>query len=282
MNKRPVIPPEHVGFLRAIVPVGDVVVDVMEVAGVPPLTKEQRHGFDCLHAYLFSPQPDWLTKLRANPKSERWYKRFVGGIYDGVQSARLAAGYHLENVVSLEAQVDRVLTGRDLSSIPANSVVAVGGTQKFEFEYHSYILAYRRVLEYMARAIAGYFRSDCNSFRDLPKVLDREAARIASTSVRAVYEKYRPKFSFVVSEGGQHVSLRDLLCHYEFLGAGVYNLTASGFKFCGGAELLGQNGASHRLSEVLTSKIDLLDSFITEMLCELTDAIRKENPVLQS
>lgn len=258
-----------------MMPYGDVVVDVIEVAGFPSLSKEQHHGFDYLHNYLFFPQQQWLAELRADAKGQRWYSRFVGGIYDGVQSARLAAGYHLENIQAIEQAVRNVVGERNLSVMAPGTVVGVGSTKKLEFEYHAYILAYRRALEYLARAIAGYFKSDCNSFRELPKILNRDHG-VASQRVRAVYQKHRSSFSFVVSEGAGHISLRDMLCHYEFLSAGTYNLTSAGLKLCGGAEALGLDVASDQLSDVLAAQISLLDAFLTEMLCELTDGIREE------
>ena len=258
-----------------MMPLGDVVADIIELAGFPALSQEQHRGFDYLHAYLFVPQPDWLTELRADKKGERWYSRFVGGIFNGVQSARKATGYHAENIQAIEQAVRDLVAGRDMTAMKPGMVTGVGSTEKLEYEYHAHILAYRRTLEYLARGIAGYFKSDCSSFRDLPNVLNRDEGP-ASRRVRAVYEKHRPSFSFVVSDGNGHTSLRDILCHYEFLSAGTFNLTSTGLRFLGGAEALGMTTSADRLSDVLASKIDMLDSFLTEMLCELTDGIREE------
>lgn len=282
LNKQKVLPPEDVAWLSKGMPYGDLVIDIIEVAGFPSLSKQQHRGFEYLHNYLFFPQQQqWLVELRAQAKGERWYLRFVDGIYSGVQSARLAVSYHLENILSIEDAVRDLVAGRDLSTMAPGAVVGVGSTKKLEFEYHAYILAYRRTLEYLARAIAGYFKSDCNSFRELPKILNRYHGA-ASQRIRSVYEKHRASFSFVVSDGAGHTSLRDLLCHYEFLSAGVYNLTSGGLRFCGGAEALGLNVASDQLSDVLAAKLSMLDAFLNEMLCEMTDGIREERAQLAS
>ena len=150
-----VLKPEHASLLRSTTLAGDSVVDIIEIAGVPPLTPEQHEGFDYLHSYLFSPQPPWLQEFRATPAGERWYLRLVGGIFDNVQSARLAVEYHLSDIQAIESAVHAVLQDRDLSGIAPNQTVAVGNTQKLEFEYHAYVFAYRRTLEYVARAMAG-------------------------------------------------------------------------------------------------------------------------------
>lgn len=276
MNKSRVIPLQIANALSKFSPHGNLVVEITEVAGFPPLSKKQHYGFDYLHNYLYFPQPQWLTDLRSDKKGQRWYLRFVGGLYDGVQGARLAVGYHLGNIQNIEQAVRDVIARKDFPLMAPGSVVAVGSTQKLEFEYHAYILAYRRTLEYLARAIAGYFKSDCSSFRNLPNVLGRDR-RISSQRVREVYQKYRPSFSFVVSEGDGHMSLRDILCHHEFLSAGTYNLTSDGLRFLGGAEALGSDTESDQLSVILANKISLLDAFLTEMLCELTDGIREEH-----
>lgn len=276
MNENRVLPAEHAALIRMMTPAGDCVVDIIEIAGVPPLSKEQHLGFDYLHNYLFFPQPPWLEELRATPKAERWYRRLVGGIFDNVQSARLAVGYHLRNVEAVESAVNAVLKDRDLSAIAPDQTVAVGNTQKIEFEYHAYVFAYRRTLEYLARAMAGYFRSDCSSFNRFSNVLKAHRSSQVANRLQAICNEFDEHFVFVISDGNESVSVRDRISHYEFTSAGSYNLTREGFRLIGGGEILHLGGKKFTLSEALQERLQILDDFLYQMLREFTDAVREE------
>ena len=272
-----VLKPEHASLLRSTTLAGDSVVDIIEIAGVPPLTPEQHEGFDYLHSYLFFPQPPWLQELRATPAGERWYVRLVGGIFDNVQSARLAVEYHLSNIQAIESAVHAVLQDRDLSAIAPNQTVAVGNTQKLEFEYHAYVFAYRRTLEYVARAMAGYFKSDCSSFNRFSKLLAAKRSSNVANQLQVVCDEFDAHFAFVVSDGNEGASVRDRISHYEFTSAGTYNLTREGFRLIGGGEVLHLGGKAATLSEALQERMRILDDFLSKMLHEFTDAVREEN-----
>ncbi len=277
MTESRVLKPKIASLIRAMTLAGDSVVDVIEIAGVPPLTPEQHEGFEYLHNYLFSPQPPWLQELRATPAGERWYLRLVGGIFDNVQSARLAVEYHFGNIKAIESAVHSVLQDRDLSTIPPNQTVAVGNTQKLEFEYHAYVFAYRRTLEYLSRAMAGYLKCDCSSFNRFSKVLTAKRSSNVATRLQVVCDEFDEQFAFVVSDGNEGVSVRDRISHYEFTSAGSYNLTRDGFRLIGGGEVLHLIGKAGTLSEALEERLRVLDAFLSKMLHEFTDAVREEN-----
>jgi hypothetical protein len=277
MKENRVLKPETAAFIRSMTLAGDSVVDVMEIAGVPPLTPEQHEGFEYLHNYLFFPQPPWLKELRTTPAGERWYLRLVGGIFDNVQSARLAVEYHLGNIKAIESAVHTILQDRDLSIIPPNQTVAIGSTQKLEFEYHAYVFAYRRTLEYLARAMAGYLKCDCSSFNRFSKVLRAKRSSNVATRLQVVCDEFDDQFAFVVSDGNEGVSVRDRISHYEFTSAGSYNLTRDGFRLIGGGEVLHLSGKAATLSEALLERLQKLDAFLSKMLHEFTDALREEN-----
>lgn len=276
VNKR-VIPEAIASTLRLLMPggIGNLVVEVNEIAGIPAVTEDQRYGFALFHDYFTNPQPDWVTELRENDRSQKWYLRLAEGLFGHTQGARRAVEYHLGRIDEIETEVESFLGRQDLSIIPKGSCHAIGNTQKLDVEYHAFVFAYRRALEYFAAGIAAYFKSECNSFKGLPNILARPKAPIAITApLQALYDKHKPQFEFVLSheEGGR--SVRDTISHYEFVSAGVFNLTCEGFRLVGGAEKLNLSESPSRLCDVLGKRVASLDAYLNESLLAFTEALR--------
>ncbi|KII32207.1 hypothetical protein NL64_13265 [Pseudomonas fluorescens] len=275
MNER-VIPEAMASMLRLIMPdgIGNLVVEVNEIAGIPAVTEDQRYGFTLFHDYFTNPQPDWVTELRQNERSMKWYLRLAEGLFGHTQGARKAVEYHLCRIGEIESEVETYLGRQDLSKIPKGSCHAIGNTQKLDVEYHAFVYAYRRTLEYFAAGLAAYFRTECNSFKDLPKALNRpKAAPEIHEPLLQVYEKHKPSFDFVLSsENGR--SVRDTISHYEFVPAGIFNLTCEGFRLVGGGENLAHSNSPGRLCDVLSERTAILDAYLNESLTAFTDALR--------
>lgn len=278
----PPIIPDHFAAFLARVPGGTAINAASQAAGAPDLTGQAKDAMNYLHAYLFFPQPRWLTDLRATEKGNRWYSRLVSGIFDNVQSARQAVEYHLKSIERIEANVSDALGGCDFSDIPPGTVVGVGNTKTLEFEYHAYVFAYRRALEYLARAIAGYFRTDCNSYKDLESAIsNRHGGSIVTQRVLAACQKYSDELAFVISIGNDHHSVRDVLTHYEFVPVGCFNISRYGFRLFGTTESLISEGMVTTLTEALQMRMLTLDALLADVIRTFTDAVRDEQDELE-
>lgn len=276
MNKR-VIPEEIANTLRLMMPggVGNLIVEVNEIAGIPEVSKDQRYGFTLFHDYFTNPQPDWVTELRANGRSQKWYLRLAEGLFGHTQGARRAVEYHLSRIDEIESEVENYLGRQDLSKIPKGFFHAIGNTQKLDVEYHAFVFAYRRTLEYFAAGVAAYFKSECNSFKGLPSILERPKAPIEITvPLQRLYNEHKPQFEFVLTHEDGHRSVRDTISHYEFVSAGVFNLTCEGFRLIGGAEKLALSDTPSRLRDVLVGRVASLDAYLNESLVAFTEALR--------
>lgn len=62
--------------------------------------------------------------------------------------------------------------------------MGLGGTRKMDFEYQAFVLAYRRCLDYLAGAIASYFKTEVSSFRTLPKSISKSKMASTITTLR--------------------------------------------------------------------------------------------------
>lgn len=256
-------------------PMGECVIGVNEIAGIANLAEGQRYGFTHFHQYITDPQPDWITSLRASERSRKWYIRLADGIFTNAQGARRAVQYHLDRITEIESAVHEYLSHHDLSNIPPGTTQAIGNTQKLDVEYHAFVFAYRRTLEYFAAGISACFKSDCNSFKDLPNILRRpKSPEAIATPILALVAEHKHRFSFVLSDGDAHRSVRDRISHYEFFSAGTFNITCHGFRLVGGGEELEITGHPLCLGDVLSEKVAFLDVFLNETLLAFTDALR--------
>lgn len=274
--KKQVLPQQIAMMLQVFLPdpIGKCVVAVNEIAGIAPIPDEQRYGFTRFHDYFTNPQPDWVTELRANEYSLKWYLRLAGGIFSNVQGARRAVQYHLDRIIEIENEVAEYLSHHDFSVIPKGICHAIGNTQKLDVEYHALVLAYRRTLEYFAAGIAAYFKSDCNSFKGLPKILTRpKNPQIITAPILQLVNEHKTRFDFVLSIENSRRSVRDTISHYEFVSAGTFNLTCDGLRLIGGGENLNFNGTPKRLCDVLSERVGFLDTFLNETLVAFTNAL---------
>ena len=156
-----------------------------------------------------------------------------------------------------------------------NSTIGIGNTRIWDFEYQAFILAYRRSLDYLARAIATYFRNDFHSFRTLGDFLLNQKPEQVSQPLITLHTKFSPLFEFVISEGTRK-SVRDKISHYEYVPVGAINLSRKGFVLMGGGEQLGldQNKGNMLLSEVLDTHMLNLRMCIREMMYCFVDSIK--------
>jgi hypothetical protein len=216
-------------------------------------------------------RPAFIARWRSDPVTERRdYLRFMT-VTDDARSAYAAACYHLGRLQEIEATVHAVLSRYDFTKqFPPNSIAAIGRMRQLDFEYHAFVLAYRRCLDYLAWGLSAYFNQRQNSFRRLAKTLTSGHPTAVAQILKRVYDCHAKKFEFVMGdERGK--SVRDRIGHSEFVQAATINVGSNGHRFVGGGEKLRLTYPTDErtLSEILESRAldlhdcisDFLDSF---------------------
>jgi hypothetical protein len=186
--------------------------------------------------------------------------------------------YHHGRLLEIESAVISVIEKFENCRPPLiGSTMSFGNTLVWDFEYQAFILAFRRCLDYLARAICTYFRNDFHSFRKLASFLDKSAPILLGRSLSPLITRYCEKFDFVLSEGTRK-SVRDKISHYEYVPAGTINLGPHGFMFIGGGEELGVSGnfADTRLTAALNRHLGDLRECISEVTVAFVDAMRAD------
>jgi hypothetical protein len=244
---------------------------VVRTAGytLPPTKEEYFRKF---HTYITNPEPKFITSWRASKKTEYLYHRLVSGVLTDTQNAFMAVNYHFEKIVNIEKTVIETLDKRNYKEFLGDSAVAFGNSLALDFEFQSFVLAYRRCLDLLTRAMSSFFRQEFHSFRKLPKVFISYNPLSVATALIEVHEKYAKDFKFVLSEEGEK-SIRDLISHYKFVNAGAININKFGFKFAGiNEQLFDRLEANDSFSTILDRKLNALGHCIKDML----DAFVKE------
>lgn len=244
------------------------------------LAEVDRQPFLYFHNFISNPQPAFITAWRANPKLEQWYHRFVNGFLGDVQNALACVLYHHGRLKAIENSVIEIVEKLDCAGVLQNSTIALGNTLVWDFEFQAFVLAYRRCLDYLTRAICTYFRQEFHSFRRLDSFLGKAKPNSVARPLIPIHEKYSLLFQFALSEGNRKKSLRDTISHYTYLPVGVINLVGKrGLMLAGGGgEQLGvsQLPGGEKLSDVLDRHVDNLRGCIREMVYQLVDSIRAE------
>jgi hypothetical protein len=247
---------------------------VNSIAGYK-LSDVDRAPFLYFHKYITDPQPEFITSWRDDAKLEKWYHRFVNGFLMDVQNAMACVCYHHERLCTIESTILSEIEKHNYKSALGNSTVALGNTLVWDFEYQAFILAFRRCLDYLARAICNYFKNDFHSFRRLGDFLQKLNRDEITTPLIEIHKKYKEAFEFVLSEGDRK-SLRDKISHYEYVPVGTINLSSRGFMLAGGGENLGfrEGGKSVLLSEAINSHLLNIKSCTNEMIHTLVDQLK--------
>lgn len=242
------------------------------------LSAIDKQPFLFFHNFITNPQPEFISNWRNDSKREIWYHKFTNRILGDVQNAFPCVLYHFDKLVDLE---NSLLSGVEKYNyrkiISQNSGMGGGNTLIFDFEYQAYILAFRRCLDYLARAICSYFMQDYNSFRTLGEFLKKINRPIVAEPLITLHEKYSQNFDFVLSDG-ERKSVRDIISHYEFVSVGTINLSKRGIVIAGGGknEFIIYGEGNMLLSEVLQKQVSDLRLCISEFIYTYVDSIKKE------
>jgi hypothetical protein len=258
------------GFKSFLGPViGGAIKEIAAVADFELSSEASRPFVEFVH--WVNTRPAFIARWRADPVAEkRDYLRFMT-VTDDARSAYAAACYHLRRLKQIEASVNDVLSRYDFSNqFPSNSVAAIGRMRQLDFEYHAFVLAYRRCLDYLAWGLSTYFKEKQNSYKKFAKTLASAHPRMVAQALKLVYDRHSQKFEFVMGdERGK--SLRDRIGHSEFVQAATINVGVNGHRFVGGGEKLRLSDPTDKrsLSEILEGRTrdlheclsDFLDSF---------------------
>jgi hypothetical protein len=237
---------------------------------------EREGSLQRFNAFLISPEPKYITRWRTDPSLNRdWYVPHIRGIQTFVRGGLAAAHYHVQRLADLETAVAKLLA-EFASETRYTGSIGVGPTRILDFEYQAFILAYRRCLDYLAGALACYFKMNVRSFRTFPKSLAKTNPPAVSDALRKAHARHVDALAFVLLDGRQ--SIRNRIAHYEFVPAGFINLNSRyGVILIGGGEELHKDlsKGSVTLSSVLVARLDALHACVDDMIDTFMSAVRE-------
>lgn len=253
---------------------GGAIEEIAAVADFELSNEAARPFVDFVH--WVNAKPTFIAQWRADPISEtRDYLRFMT-VTDGVRSAYAAACYHLGRLTQIETAVNAVLSRYDFTTqLPSNSVAAIGRMRQLDFEYHSFVIACRRCLDYLAFGLSTYFKERQSSYKRFgEKTLVSAHPRTVATALKEVYDRHSQKFEFLMGdERGR--SLRDRIGHIEFVQAATINVDVNGHRFVGGGENLRLSNPTDKrsLSEILNGRAAGLHTCVSDFLITFQNVV---------
>ena len=242
------------------------------------LKEFDRTPFLNFHEYITNPQPDFITNWRNDPAQEKWYHKFTNGILSDVQNTFACVLYHYDHIINMEQAVIKGIKKYNYKNVLKSSTFVIGNTLALDFEYQAFILAVRRCLDYLARAISAYFKNDFHSFRKFGEFLKKKDSPLLTKHLIDLHAQYIEKFEFVLSKGDRK-SVRDQISHYGYISAGCINLGQKGLILAGGGEKLGPAGKDTSvvlLSTALQKHMANLRSCVRCFITAYVDGIRKD------
>ena len=269
---------QDLDFLRPFL--GDKVVDTMrainEISGYE-MNTDQRSPFVGFLMWL-NTRPHFIEQWRSSESDEiKKYGRFANGVeYCG--RAMAECYYRLELISDMDARLREALSQSGISSqMTPGSTMSMGNTAKIDFEYRSFVMAYRRALEYLSYGLSTYFNECQHSFSKFAKNILKSRPNAVSAALDPILQKYLPDLSFVMRDGW---STRDIIAHKAALDAGTINITSNGFVIFGGGENLGMNKERGddfhnppNLPNILATRMAILQRCVEELLTAFQAAV---------
>lgn len=234
--------------------------------------------FDAHRQHFFTdPQPTFMANYGEAP-NKRWQKLYMESVFGSSQSAAAAVFYHYENLIRIERQLLAFRDIERLVDIMGNSSTMAGGnTQKLDFEYHGFVFAYRRTLDYLARGVAALLHQDFKSFRRLPDFLENHTRHAWVYKLIEIHAAHTPNLDTFLGNRTDK-STRDQIAHYIHVPAGCLNVNVDGVYFVGGGEGLDR---SNSLATVTNNYIQTLQQLLGEFLPAIASGFPKQqrNPL---
>ncbi|MBI4458347.1 hypothetical protein HY633_05270 [Candidatus Uhrbacteria bacterium] len=195
-----------------------------------------------------------LSHLTENSSGGRDYYRIFSDTIPHVRQGLTACYYHLENVENLERKIGEIaLEHLPKLSMPKNSTIAGGDTNRLDAEYHAFLFGLRRTLDYFANSAAAYFRVSTWGITNLEKAIAGKDPAPVRDRISGRIRKAKPELTSVIGDGTGRKTPRDKAAHREFVSAGVINMMRVGDNYsvviCGGGEGL-NFGAKLKAKEI--------------------------------
>jgi len=173
-----------------------------------------------MHTRLQSGAADADVAHLDSPRGKDWRKAMEEQIFGAFREGLVAVHYHLHRVCEIETEIRRTVDAN------GDEIVPVGSSMGFfcrplNVEYQGFVLAVRRTLEYLAGAVAMYFKTDGNRIRKLGQIVDKKDPGAKSKAVQTRLAAAR--LEAVIGRGGRD-SVRDELTHYSSIDAGTVNI----------------------------------------------------------
>jgi hypothetical protein len=207
---------------------------------LPPSIKKL---FEDHHHHCFDePNPEFTKGWGTESPNWKWQKTHNESI-GSTQSAVAAVFYHCENILRIEREVLSFHDIEILISLMSKSKSTIGGgnTEKLNFEYHAFIFAYRRTLDYLSRGVVtALIKEECKSYNKLPNSLKNHSKKPWVQQIIDMHSQYASQLKAFVHPNRGY-STRDRITHFQHVPAGCLNVTEQGIFFVGGGENLNIN-----------------------------------------
>ena len=173
-----------------------------------------------IHARLKSGTADADLAHFAAPRGKDWRASMEEQVFGAFREGLVAVHYHLQRVREIENDIRRTVDENGDDIVPVGSSVAFF-CRPLNVEYQGFVLAVRRTLEYLAGAVAMYFKTEGNRIRTLAQTVDQKEPAAKSEAVKA--RLATAQLESVIGRGGRD-SVRDELTHYSSIDAGTVNI----------------------------------------------------------
>ncbi len=133
-----------------------------------------------------------------------------------------AAHYHAQRVEELERRIAEVCKTSMAGDGPDQGTVAFRAPV-LGFEYHAFLFALRRSLDYLAGGVAACFGHQSQSIRRLPRTLTPTEPASRVRDIQRLLAAASPYLSSILTDGNDR-SVRDQVAHWEVVDAGYFNV----------------------------------------------------------
>ena len=196
-----------------------------DIAGFE-LPKSTKKKFQSFHAHITAkPQLKSLAHLDSGDKQKRsWSSRFTNTVLCDVQEGIAACYYHLEMVNKIENEI--INLSKEIVPILQFYPGSLGGgnIRCLDFEYQAFAFAIRRTLDYFAKSVAEFFKSDAHQFSKLTKTIRDKSPECTRDRIIATLDQTHPTISDLLSLREDQRSIRDKLAHWKAVGTGGFHL----------------------------------------------------------
>jgi hypothetical protein len=157
----------------------------------------------------------------AGSRKKDWLAAMQEQIFGAFREGLVAVYYHLDHIRQLERAIaDRAETSRDLLFSTPPTTLGLN-CRPLNAEYQAFKFAVRRTLEYLAGAVAMFFKTDGTRIRKLATTIDGREPTDRARPIQARLAGANLEANIGTDD---ERSVRDLLAHYRSIDAGVINI----------------------------------------------------------